>query len=42
MFVKDAIAFLEDFFDEIDAEDLVAIMEEEEEYWDEDDDFDDE
>ncbi len=40
--VKDAIAFLEDFFDEIDAEDLVAIMEEEEEYWDEDDDFDDE
>jgi hypothetical protein len=40
--VKDPIIFLEDFFQEIDAEDLVAIMEEEEEYWDEDEEFDDE
>lgn len=37
--VKDPISFLEDFFDEIDAEDLVAIMEEDDEdYWDEDED----
>lgn len=34
--VKDPIAFLEDFFSEMDAEDFIAIMEEDEEYWDED------
>lgn len=33
--VKDPIAFLEDFFAEMDAEDFIAIMEEDEEYWDE-------
>lgn len=33
--VKDPIAFLEDFFAEMDAEDFIALMEEDEEYWDE-------
>ncbi|MBN2472903.1 MAG: hypothetical protein JXN59_19430 [Anaerolineae bacterium] len=36
--VKDPIAFLEDFFAEMDAEDFIAIMEEDEEYWDEEED----
>ncbi len=41
--VKDPIAFLEDFFAEMDAEDFVAMMEEDEdEYWDEEEDYEDE
>lgn len=39
--VKDPIAFLEDFFADMDAEDFVAIMEEDDEYWEEED-FEDE
>ncbi len=34
--VKDPLAFLEDFFAEMDAEDFISIMEEDEEFWDED------
>lgn len=33
--VSDPIAFLEDFFADMDAEDFVAIMEEDDEYWEE-------
>ncbi|GAB4576089.1 MAG: hypothetical protein Kow0077_30820 [Anaerolineae bacterium] len=40
--IQDPIAFLEDFFAEMDAEDFVAIMEEDEEYWDDEDEEDDE
>ncbi len=36
MGVRNVTEFLESFFGEIEAEDLLAIMEEEEEYWDED------
>ncbi len=37
MGVRNVTEFLESFFGEIEAEDLLAIMEEEDEYWDEDD-----
>ena len=38
--VRNTTEFLETFFAEIEAEDLIALMEEDE-YWDEDEDFED-